>query len=315
LQPPVYKKRAPRPCIVDHFETYLRERLAAYPALTAVRLWREFKERGFAGGYSVVRDRVRELRPSRPAGFKVRFEVPAGEQAQVDFARFEVEFVDELGVKRIIWLFSMVLGYSRLIWARFVVHQDLQTVLRCHSAALEAIGGVPREILYDRMKAAVLGEDAEGLVVYNRALVDLARHYGFQPRACRPYRAKTNGKRHPESGSPASVRCGRTCGTISARVSGYVRPLYLPGKALGAYSADHGLKGNPSRTTLCTNSQFEIHEISIETLELVAGGSQGDGSGTGTGQGGYGLARVIRGVVEPVVDAVGTALGTIVHIL
>ena len=60
--------------------------------------------------------------------------------------------------------------------------------------AFEAVGGVPREILYDRMKTAVLGEDLDGLVVYNRALVDLARHYGFQPRACRPYRAKTKGK-------------------------------------------------------------------------------------------------------------------------
>jgi transposase len=66
-------------------------------------------------------------------------------------------------------------------------------VLRC-IAALEAIGGVPREILYDRMKTAVIGEDADGLVVYNRSLLDLARHYGFQPRACRPYRAKTKGK-------------------------------------------------------------------------------------------------------------------------
>jgi hypothetical protein len=88
----------------------------------------------------------------------------------------------------------MVLGYCRLIWARFVLHQDLQSVLRCHIAALEAIGGAPRTILYDRMKTAVIGEDADGLVVYNRALVDLARHYGFQPRACRPYRAKTKGK-------------------------------------------------------------------------------------------------------------------------
>ena len=44
------------------------------------------------------------------------------------------------------------------------------------------------------MKTAVLGEDPDGLVVCNRALVDLARHYGFQPRACRPYRAKTKGK-------------------------------------------------------------------------------------------------------------------------
>jgi Integrase core domain len=53
---------------------------------------------------------------------------------------------------------------------------------------------VPQEILYDRMKTAVIGEDADGLVVYNRGLLDLARHYGFQPRACRPYRPKTKGK-------------------------------------------------------------------------------------------------------------------------
>jgi transposase len=194
LEPPVYKKRSPAPGMVDRFGPYLRERLAAYPALTAVRLWRELKERGFVGCYSIVRDRVRDLRPARASGFETRFETPPGEQAQVDFARFEVEFTEEPGVKRIVWLFSMVLGCSRLIWARFVIHQDLQTVLRCHIAALEAIGGVPREILYDRMKTAVIGEDADGLVIYNRALVDLARHYCFQPRACRPYRAKTKGK-------------------------------------------------------------------------------------------------------------------------
>jgi hypothetical protein len=94
---------------------------------------------------------------------------------------------------RIVWLFSFVLGFSRLTWARFVLHQDMQTVLRCHMAAFEAIGGVPNEILYDRMKTAVSGE-AGGSVVYNRALVDFARHYGFQPKACRPYRDKTKGK-------------------------------------------------------------------------------------------------------------------------
>ena len=194
LEPPAYKKRPPAPSLVDGFEPYLRERLAAYPALTGRRLFREMKERGFCGGYSVVRDRVREIRPVRSIGYETRFETPPGEQAQVDFARFEVEFTDEPGVNRIVWLFSMVLGYSRLIWARFVLHQDLQSVLRCHITAFEAIGGAPRTILYDRMKTAVIGEDADGLVIYNRALVDLARHYGFQPRACRPYRAKTKGK-------------------------------------------------------------------------------------------------------------------------
>jgi transposase len=194
LEPPKYKTRAPRPRIIDPFEPYLKERLAAYPGLTAVRLWREIRDRGYTGGYSVLRDGVRDLRPPRTSAFEVRFETPPGEQAQVDFAHFEVEFDDEPGVKRIVWLFSMVLGYSRLIWGRFVVHQDLQSVLRCHIDAFEAIGGAPREILYDRMKTAVIGEDADGLVVYNRALVDLARHYGFQPRACRPYRPKTKGK-------------------------------------------------------------------------------------------------------------------------
>jgi transposase len=194
LEPPAYKKRAPAPTVLEGFSRYLHERLAAFPGLTAVRLWREIRERGFVGGYSTVRDCVRDLRPPRRAGFEVRFETPPGEQAQVDFARFEVEFADEPGAKRIVWLFSMVLGYSRLIWARFVLHQDLQTVLRCHIAAFEAIGAAPRTILYDRMKTAVIGEDAEGLVVYNRALVDLGRHYGFQPRACRPYRPKTKGK-------------------------------------------------------------------------------------------------------------------------
>jgi len=124
----------------------------------------------------------------------VRFETPPGEQAQVDLARFEVAFTDEPGQTRVVWLFSMVLGFSRLIWAQFVIHQDLQSVLCCHVAALSAIGGAPREILYDRMKTAVIGEDADGLVIYNRGLLDLARHFGLHPRACRPYRAKTKGK-------------------------------------------------------------------------------------------------------------------------
>jgi transposase len=194
LEPPTYGPRPPRARATDPFLPYLRERLAAYPGLTAIRLWRELKERGFTGAYTAVKRAVAAIRPAPPLPVEVRFETPPGEQAQVDLARFEVEFTGEPGVRRIVWLFSMVLGHSRLIWARFVVHQDLQSFLRCHIAALEALGGVPREILYDRMRTAVIGEDPDGLVVYNRALLDLARHYGFQPRACRPYRAKTKGK-------------------------------------------------------------------------------------------------------------------------
>jgi hypothetical protein len=88
----------------------------------------------------------------------------------------------------------MVLGHSRMLWGRFVAHQDLQTVLRCHIAAFEALGGAPAEILYDRMKTAVLGEVEDQGIAYNRKLLDLARHYRFLPKACAPYRAKTKGK-------------------------------------------------------------------------------------------------------------------------
>ena len=101
-----------------------------------MRLWRELRERGYAGGYTAVKRAVRDIRPNPITPFEVRFETPPGKQAQVYLARFDVEFTDELGVTRIVSLFSLVLRYSRLICSPFVLHQYLQSVLRCHIAAL-----------------------------------------------------------------------------------------------------------------------------------------------------------------------------------
>lgn len=119
--------------------------------------------------------------------YEVRFETPAGVQAQVDFARFVVDFTDDPGSSRIVWLFSLVLGHSRFIFARYVMHQDLQTLLRCHMQAFDALGGVPIEILYDRMKTAVTGEDDQGHIVYNRSL--LARMGALLDIEARPARS------------------------------------------------------------------------------------------------------------------------------
>ncbi len=107
LEAPVYGPRQPRPRRIDPFIPYLRERVAAWPGLTGRRLFRELKERGYRGGYSAVTDALRELRPPPPAVFEVRFETPPGDQAQVDFAQFQVAFADEPGVIRIVWLFSL----------------------------------------------------------------------------------------------------------------------------------------------------------------------------------------------------------------
>jgi transposase len=194
LEAPAYGPRQPRSTVVTPFAPYLRERIAAFPELTGSRLLREIKELGYAGGYTAVKDFLRTIRPRALQAFERRFETPPGKQAQIDFAYFRTVFTDQPGAERIVWLFSLVLGHSRMMWGRFVAHQDLQTVLRCHIAAFEALGGVPTEILYDRMKTAVLGEVDDQGIAYNRKLLDLAAHYRFLPKACRPYRAKTKGK-------------------------------------------------------------------------------------------------------------------------
>ncbi len=194
LEAPVYGPRQPRARVIEPYERYLQERVQAFPDLSGARLLREIRGLGYDGGYTAVTDFLREVRPERQPQFERRFETPPGKQAQVDIAEFTVEFTDEPGVVRKVWLFSMVLGHSRWIWGHFVASQNLQSVLRCHTAAFTAMGGVPEEILYDRMKTAVIGEDEAGVVTYNASLVALLNHYGAVPRACQPYRAKTKGK-------------------------------------------------------------------------------------------------------------------------
>ena len=194
LEVPVYSPRKAVISAVEAHRAYLLERMAAYPGLSARRLYREVRDRGYQGAYSSLTEYLRDIRPPVPKTFERRFETAAGVQAQVDFAEFQTIFTSEPGVVRKVWLFSMVLGHSRWLWGRFCPNQGLETVMRCHIAAFEAMAGCCREILYDRMKTAVIGEDAAGVVTYNASLVALLAHYGSAPKACQPYRAKTKGK-------------------------------------------------------------------------------------------------------------------------
>ena len=195
LKAPAYKVRAPAAKLLSRYEHLIEERLKQWPLLSCARLLREVRDLGYQGGITILKDFVADVRPPASSAFEVRFETPAGQQAQVDFAHFLTEFSDEPGEARKVWLFSMVLGHSRYIWARYALHQDLGTVLRCHAEAFEHFLGVPGEILYDRMKTAVLGDRYDGKhIVYNAKLLGCAQHYGFTPRACQAYRAKTKGK-------------------------------------------------------------------------------------------------------------------------
>ena len=205
LEAPVYGPRDPRPRLLEPYEDYLIVKILSCPGLSGRRLFREIGALGYKGGYTAVTDFLREVRPVLPQPFERRFETGPGKQAQADFAEFSVMFTDEPGMWRKVWLFSFVLGNSRWLWGRFCPNQKLETVLRCHVMAFEACGGARLEVLYDRMRTAVTGEEDDGTVTYNPSLVALLDHYGSAPKACKPYRAKTKGK-----WSDRSATFGRT---------------------------------------------------------------------------------------------------------
>ena len=182
----------PRPAVptkLDRYKGIIETRLAAYPELSAVRLLAEIRAAGYTGGYSQLKALVRQLRPVPAPPPVVRFETPAGKQAQVDFARFTFPF----GVR---YALLVVLGYSRLLWCRFYARQDMRTLVSGLEDAFRYFGGVPQELLFDQMKA-VITRDLRlegGALLHNLEFLRFAAHWSFTPRACRPYRAQTKGK-------------------------------------------------------------------------------------------------------------------------
>lgn len=176
---------------LDRFKEYLGERLKA-GVWNAQVLLRELRARGYPGGYTILTD---WLRPQRQAATTVavrRFETPPGKQAQVDWGH-----LGSLEMNGHEWKlngFTFTLGYSRTMMAEATLDQKLGTLLKLHEEAFRQLGGVPEEILYDRMKTVWLETDERGEIVWHPVFLDFSRYWGFTPRLCRPYRAQTKGK-------------------------------------------------------------------------------------------------------------------------
>jgi transposase len=205
---PRYGPREPRPGKLDGFKAYIEDRLNT-GVWNAVVLLRELRERGYQGGYTLLTDYLKPLRRSARMAAVRRFETPPGHQAQVDWGHLG-SVVGPDGAESRLWAFVFTLGHSRAMMADVAVDQKLATLLRMHEAAFQQLGGVPAEILYDRMKTVVLGSDERGEVRWHPVFRDFADYWGFTPRLCRPYRAPTKGK--VESGiryMRASFLCGR----------------------------------------------------------------------------------------------------------
>ena len=188
---PVRPPRPPRVRKIDPFVPYLEGRLAE-GVFNARKLCGEIQLRGYPGKETQVRAFVQPFREAREAQATLRFETEPGEQGQVDWGHFGL--INHYGRQRRLYGFVMTLGWSRAMYLEFTVSADAAWFLRCHLHAFEYFGGCPRQILHDNLKTAVLNRDADGTIHWNPRYLDFAGYYGFTPRACRPYRAKTKGK-------------------------------------------------------------------------------------------------------------------------
>src|SRR5690606_17116764 len=130
-EPVRYKRRPPVPHKLDPYKPMILARLAAYPKLSAIRLFEEVRAAGYTGGYTRLKDYVREVRPRPLPEPVVRFETPPAQQAQVDFAQVRLPWGVRYGL-------LVVLGYSRLLWVRFYARQDSSWAWRRRSASSAA---------------------------------------------------------------------------------------------------------------------------------------------------------------------------------
>lgn len=187
---PSYSPRAKRPTKLEPFKPYLLQRIdAAKPHwIPAAVLFREIKAQGYGGGVTLVRAYVSQQKPKSTEAV-TRFETAPGVQLQVDFTTIRRG-------RHALKAFVATLGYSRASFVRFTESERQEDWLEGISLALSFFGGVAREILFDNAKCIMIQRDAygDGQHKWNPLLLNQAKHYGYKPKACQPYRAKTKGK-------------------------------------------------------------------------------------------------------------------------
>lgn len=177
--------------LLDPFKDFVRATIEKYPRLRATRLHEMLVARGYKGSVSQLRRHLRRVRPRGRNEAFFRLSMLPGEQAQVDWASFGSITIGR--AKRSLSCFLMVLSWSRALYARFFVDQTTESFLRGHVLAFEAFGGVPRTILYDNLKSAVLERDGD-LVRFNPRILEIAGHYHFAPQPCDVARGNQKGR-------------------------------------------------------------------------------------------------------------------------
>ena len=207
------RRAAPRASKLDPFKANIARWLQTHP-LRAVQVLQRLREQGYSGGYSIVSDYVRQIRPRRAAAYLTLAFAP-GECAQVDWGSYGTLAVGS--TMRRLSFFVMVLCYSRLLYLEFTLSQTLEQFLNCHQNAFRAFGGVPKNLMIDNLKSAVLEHRLGQPAVFHPRYRDLAEHFGFTIKPC-------------------GVRKANEKGRVENGV-GYVKKNFLNGRELGPFAA------------------------------------------------------------------------------
>ena len=233
----------PRTSALDGLEVWLTERFHRHAGNADVVRQELFIEQGISVSLRTVERAVSHMRRALAAEARatVRFETPPGRQLQIDFGERRVWIADEL-VR--VHVFVATLGYSRRLYVRAFRHERQACWFAGLEGAFAAFGGVAEEVLFDNARALVEHHDAATReVVFNARLHAFARYWGFRPRACAPYRARTKGK--DESGvkyvkrNALAGRCFASFAALEAHLEVWTREI--------ADEREHGTTGEAPR--------------------------------------------------------------------
>lgn len=200
-------RKTERTSKLDPYEDAIKQLLEKYPRITGQRIFEELSEDGYGGGISILRDRLRILRPTPKKTPVIRFETDPGLQGQMDWSPYTIKFI-KTG-KATVQCFSYILGFSRRHFIDFTTNRKFFTLIRRHLDAFSHFAGTPSQCLYDSEKTVVLRWEA-GRPVINPAFAAFATHYRIRTIICQRGRAETKGKvERPFQYVEGNLLCGR----------------------------------------------------------------------------------------------------------
>ncbi len=237
---PARQGREPRPSALDPHLPAIKALLEETPELSAPAMLERLRPLGYRGGVTVLRDRMRVLRGSRPREAYLTLHFHPGEAVQVDWADFGFAIP---GCPRRVSAFIMALCHSRYLYLEFTLSQAMPTFLRCMERGLRFYGGTTVTDIFDNMKTVVLRPGPPP--VFNKRFLAYAGARGFGVRACNPGRGNEKGR--------------------VERPVGFVRSRFWPGRRFASL-LDLNAQAFAWRDDFANN---RVHEVTGKVPSLV----------------------------------------------